>query len=172
MSLESYKNPEGKKVSLITHRGHYLVSDGETLKSNHHPTGGEDHIFRIKHIEEDLVELRTHDGKLVSIDGKSVYLVDAHKEFDTKFHLEFYEGKIAFKVLHHDLYLGVHLFESTVHAHKVLPSPGKLGSHSASRRSRLLPPRPERCASRSSHRAYATPTPTRSAERIPRDSSP
>jgi len=118
MSLESYKNPEGKKVSLITHRGHYLVSDGETLKSNHHPTGGEDHIFRIKHIEEDLVELRTHDGKLVSIDGKSVYLVDAHKEFDTKFHLEFYEGKIAFKVLHHDLYLGVHLFESTVHAHK------------------------------------------------------
>jgi len=35
-----------------------------------------------------------------------------------KFHLEFYEGKIAFKVLHHDLYLGVHLFESTVHAHK------------------------------------------------------
>jgi hypothetical protein len=32
--------------------------------------------------------------------------------------MEFYEGKVAFKVLHHDLYLGIHLFESTVHAHK------------------------------------------------------
>jgi len=43
-------------------------------------------------------------------------------EFNTKFHMIFASGMVAFKVTKHQLYLGVHLLEKRVQAHKDLGS--------------------------------------------------
>ncbi len=108
------------------------------------PTG--DHgIFVIKHLYDDVVEIKNaHSGKYVAIDGTygtpllpssllesppsvlcdhallhstPVYLTHEHHEHNTKFHLEHHGGRVAFRVKHHDKYLGVHYYEHKVHAH-------------------------------------------------------
>jgi len=109
----------GIRCLLRVHHGKYLHAEYDKLKAHH---GVSDNCyFTVKHLHDDIVELTTYNGKYVAIgSGGRVYTTKGHHEHDTKFHLENHKGKVAFRAKHHNRYLGIHFYDSTVRGHHAL----------------------------------------------------
>jgi len=106
----------GLRVSLQSFTGRFLVEEsGQIYTENQHC--GERGTWIIRHLYEDVVEIQSaYNGKYVAVDGSQVYLANQHHEYDTLFHLEHIDGRVAFRVKNHNKYIGVHTFEHKVHA--------------------------------------------------------
>jgi len=76
------------------------------LKAYHEFTNNA--VFTVKHLQGDLVELVTHHGKYVAVDSNGdVYLANAQHQWETQFHLEHHQGKVAFRSTNTNRYLGI-----------------------------------------------------------------
>lgn len=71
-----------------------------------------DSHFYIKHLYEDLVEIVTNHGQYLACDGGRVYIVSSHQNYDTKWHMEWYQERVAFRVNYYQRYLGVGNWDS------------------------------------------------------------
>jgi hypothetical protein len=85
----------------------FLTGENNTIDS-HHTDHGERSRFQILHLGNGIVEIRTHHGKLVAVrHNGSSYTTNSHVDGDSRFHMEFYPGIVAFRTENHGRYLGI-----------------------------------------------------------------
>jgi len=112
----------GRKVAIRTSYGKYLVAEHDTVGSHHNDHGGKGH-FMIKVLYENIVEIKTHHGRHIAMEGYGgLYLSYEHHEYDTKFHMEFIEGRIAFRNIRHGRFIGIDEWGTVSGHYQISPS--------------------------------------------------
>jgi len=85
----------------------YLCAESGRIYS-HHGAHGSHSEFWILHLGNGVVELKTHHGKLIGIEGGGHVFESAyHHEYDTKFYMEWYGNSVAFRGINHNRYLEI-----------------------------------------------------------------
>jgi hypothetical protein len=106
--------------ALRAHNGRWVVAESGHLFTHHHL---QEHLQRALFTFEthgnDKISLRTYYGKYVAADSfHNVYLTNHHHDYETKFHIEWHNGRVFFRS-HHSGYLGVNdSGEVRLHSHR------------------------------------------------------
>jgi len=118
-AIMSYDSIGGLRA-LRTYDGKWLVAESGRLFTHHNLQEHIDRaLFTFETHGDNKISLRTSHGKYVAANSyHSVYLTQHHHEYETKFHIEWYNGRVSFRS-HHLGYLGVDGFgEVRVSSHR------------------------------------------------------
>jgi len=84
-----------------------MAEEGELYTHNNLREHGSKGFFHIEKHGDNKVSLRTHHNKYVAADSSGfIYLTHQHHEFETKFFLEWFQGRVAFRS-HHMGYISI-----------------------------------------------------------------
>jgi len=94
----SYDNIHGRKAFHCANGGWLIAEEGMLLCEYNLQNHGNKGYFHVDKHGNNQVSLRTSHNHYVAADGwGGIYLTRHHHEYETKFHLEWVNGKVAFR---------------------------------------------------------------------------
>jgi hypothetical protein len=106
-------------VVLRNYTGRHLCASYGQLFSDYNPL--DTSYFTILHLGNGIVELRAQYGELVALSPTGqAYLTPNHLDYDTRFHMEWFNGQAAFRTLGYNNYLCIDPMTGMVRGSPVL----------------------------------------------------
>jgi hypothetical protein len=106
-------------VVLRNYTGRHLCAKFGQLFSDYNPL--DTSYFTILHLGNGIVELRAQDGMLVALSPTGqTYLTPNHLDYDTRFHMEWFNGQVAFRMLGYNIFLCIDPMTGMVRGSPVL----------------------------------------------------